>query len=427
MSSKYHIVCKKCGATIGDFADWFRQDQMCRCGSNYAEVVYDNADYSRLKEIATGNADNFYHYFDYLPLEHRENIVSFGEGAVPIERWQHLERLAHRKYAVDCEVYVYRNDLNSATGTFKDISASLAASVMKEHGIQEFTLASTGNAATSYSTYLAKAGIRFTIFMPSFVDKDTVKAIRKTGQNLQVSTGDYGAAKKEAANYHDQQHVMISAGNIDPMRIESKRTMVFEYMRQLGGMPDVFVQAVAGGTGPIALYKGFNEIAPTFPEYKLPRMILAQQDLCDPMVRAWENATANGFPEGWQNNYEALHDVTTRISILTAANPGMYPVVAPMVKESGGTFVRVAERELPRYGRQIYLHRGVHLGPAAVVCYAGFLEALRQGQIKSGDRVVLNTGEGAARARWFTKLSQRARRNDTLSRQERRAVRRHNK
>jgi threonine synthase len=424
MSQKYHLVCKKCGKNIGDFDDWFRQDQKCTCGSNYAEVVYDNLDYHKLDQLTKGDAKSLYQYFDFLPLEHRENIVSFGEGAVPIERWQHLERIAKRKYGVDCQVFVYRNDLNGATGTFKDISASLAASVMKEHGIKEFTLASTGNAAISFSTYLAKAGIKFTIFTPAFADPDTLKAIRKTGQNLVVSNGNYGAAKKEAADYHEKYHVLISAGNIDPLRIEAKRTMVFEYMRQLGGMPDVFMQAVAGGTGPIALEKGFREIAPYYPDLKMPRMILVQQDLCDPMVRAWEKAQATGFPENFQNDFTALTDIKTRISILTAANPGMYPLVAPMVKASGGTFVRVKEAELPRYGRNIRLHRHIDMGPASVVCYAGFFEALRQGQIHNGDRVVLNTGEGATRARWFTALSLHARQDQTVSRQERRKARR---
>ena len=45
-----------------------------------------------------------------------------------------LKRLqtAKDKYGVDCKVYMYRNDLNGGTGSFKDVSGSLAASAMKE-------------------------------------------------------------------------------------------------------------------------------------------------------------------------------------------------------------------------------------------------------------------------------------------------------
>lgn len=404
---KYQLVCKKCGKVIGDFATWFQQDQKCSCGSTHAEVEYGDEVYQQMKETRWselhGNSANEL-YFDFLPLMHRENIVTRGEGAIPIERWEHMERFARDHHGIDCQVFVYRNDLNGGSGTFKDISAALAASVMKEHDVKGYCLASTGNAASAYATYLHAAGIPCHVFSPQSLDPDTVRFIHQQGQPLHISNGNYGVAKKEAADFHEQEHVMISAGNIDPLRVEAKRTMVFEFLRQLGGMPDVFMQAVAGGTGPIALEKGIRDLRKVMPEAKMPRMVLAQQDLCDPMVRAWEKAVANQFPEGYEHDFEALKYVTTRIAILTAANPGMYPLVAPMVRQSGGTFVRVKEAELPAYGKEMLCERNVLMGPAAMVCYAGFYEALKQGAIRNGDRVVLNTGEGCERAQWYKLL-----------------------
>lgn len=397
---KYEIVCCKCGKVTASFADWFAADQKCSCGCTRAEVRYPEAPYGKLREIASGEAESFYKYFDFLPLERRENVVSCGEGAIPLERWSSLEDFA-RENGVDCKVYVYRNDLNGGTGTFKDISASLASSVMKEQGVKEYCLASTGNAGTSFATYLAKAGVKFSCFSPSFVDRDTAQTIRATGQNLVISEGDYGAAKAEAARLHSEKGVLISSGNTDPLRIESKRTMVFEFLRQLGGMPSVYMQAVAGGTSPIALEKGFREIQPYFPEEGMPRMLLVQQDECDPMVTAWEKAEREGFPEGWETRYEAKKNVHTHIGILTAANPGNFPILAPMVRKSGGSFIRIEEASLPEYGRRMLGEGGVLMGPASVVCYAGFFKAVLRGLIHDGDTVVLNCGEGAERAAWF--------------------------
>lgn len=399
---KYKLVCKKCGHEIDSFATWFKDDQKCcKCGSGYAEVQYPEADYSKLKELTKGEAENFYKYFDFLPIEHRENVVTCGEGAIPMERWEHMEKCAKDKYGIDCKVWMYRNDLNGGTGTFKDVSASLAASAMKENGIKEYCLASTGNAGLAYATYLAKAGVKFTCFSPSFVDPKTIERMRATGQNIVVSKGNYGDAKAEAANYHKENKVLMSPGNIDPLRVDSKRTIVFECLRQIGYVPSVYMQAVAGGTSPIALYKGVKEIQPTFPEVKMPRMLLVQQDECDPMVNAWEWATENNFPEGFENHYEAKKNVKTRIGILTAANPGNYPIVAPMVKESKGTFLRVKEAELPSYGKQMKEQTGVLMGPASLVCYAGFYRALEKGLIKNGDSVLLNCGEGTKCSQWF--------------------------
>lgn len=398
---KYQLVCKKCGAVIGDFAQWFANDQSCKeCGSTHAEISY-NVDYSKLSELYKSKPESFWHYIDFLPLNDEKNIVSCGEGAIPIEHWDFLDKFAKEKYGIDCKAYVYRNDLNGGTNTFKDVAASMAASVFKENGVKEYCLASSGNTATAYSKYLAKAGIKFDIFVPECVCKDTVEEIRSWKQNLQVCTGDYGAAKKVAANFHKENKVMISAGNIDPIRVEAKKTMVFEFMRQLGQMPDVYVQAVAGGTGPIAVDKGVREVCKFFPEIKLPRMVLVQQDTCDPMVQGWENAVANNFPEGYEKQYPVIENPQTKVSILSAGNPGMFPIVAPIVRKSDGTFVRVKESELVDYARIAKNEKNVYFGPAGAVCFAGFFKALEEGKIRNGETVLINTGEGAARAKDF--------------------------
>ncbi|MBO4307802.1 MAG: pyridoxal-phosphate dependent enzyme [Bacteroidales bacterium] len=401
---KYQIRCKKCGKVIGDFATWFQQDQKCECGSGYAEVEYTEPQVMPSNPPQNESYQDY--YFGMLPIECRENIVSFGEGLIPMERWDNLEAYAREK-GVDCKVYVYRNDLNKGTGSFKDISAALAATVLKEKGVKEYCLASTGNAGVAFATYCAKAGIKFTEFAPNCIDADTVKAIEKVGQPVVISKGGYGDAKTEAANYHKENNVLISGGNTDPLRIESKRLLVFECLRQMGQLPTVYMQAVAGGTSPLAFEKGFRDLVSqesSKADYKLPRMILVQQDECDPMVTAWEKATAAAFPEGWEQQYEAKKDIKTRIGILTAANPGNYPLVAPLVRRSGGTFLRVEEAELPRYGKEMKKNRGVLLGPASMVCYAGFFQAVDKGEIKNGDVVLLNTGEGCGRASWFRDL-----------------------
>lgn len=400
---KYQLRCKKCGKVIGGFATWFKQDQQCACRSNYAEVEY--LEPQRLPSQAPATESYQDHYFDMLPLEKRENVVSYGEGLIPIERWENLEAYAKGK-GIDCKVYVYRNDLNRGSGSFKDISAALAASVLKEQGIKNYCLASTGNAGVAFATYLAKAGITFTEFAPNCIDPDTVKAIKKTGQPIVISKGGYGDAKAEAANFHKENKVLISIGNTDPLRIESKRLVVFECLRQLGQLPTVYLQAVAGGTSPLAFEKGFRDLVAMTGDTSLqmPRMMLVQQDECDPMVTAWEKAVAAGFPEGWEQQYEAKKNLRTRIGILTAANPGNYPLVAPLVRRTGGTFIRVKEAELPRYGKEMEQSRALLLGPASMVCYAGFFQAVDKGGIKQGDVVLLNTGEGCDMAQWFKAL-----------------------
>lgn len=282
---KYHLVCVKCQSIVNDFSDWFALNQECpKCGSKHAEVNY-NADYTQLEKLYTEKPDSFFHYFDFLPLCNKENIVTYKEGAVPIETWDFLEKYAKEKHGIDCHVLVYRNDLSGGTQTFKDVAAALGASIFKENGIKNFCVASSGNTATAYSKYLAAAGIKFTVFVPECVDKDTIAEIKSHKQDIHIVKGDYAYAKKMAAEFHAKNKVLMSAGNIDPIRVESKRTMVFEFMRQLGKMPDVYIQAVSGGTGPIAIDKCVRELEKHDLAVPLPRMLLVQQDKCDPMVQ----------------------------------------------------------------------------------------------------------------------------------------------
>lgn len=400
---KSQLKCVKCGYISPGFAAWFEQDQTCpKCGSKHSEAEY-QADYTQLEALYKQGADSFWHYFDFLPLENRDNIISCKEGAIPIESWDFLEDFAREHYGIECRALVYRNDLNGGTQTFKDVAGSMAASLFKEHGVKQYCIAFTGNTATAYAKYLSLAGVAFKVFVPAGANEDSVQEILGFGQEVVRSQGDYARAKQEAADYARQNKVLISAGNFDPIRVEAKKTMVFEFMRQLSKMPEVYIQAVAGGTGPIAIDKGVREIEKYYPEVVLPRMLLVQQDLCDPMVQAWEQAVKEGFPENYHKNYPVIDNPQTKVSILSTGNPGMYPVIAPIVRKTGGSFLRISEASLPALAREVYDQQGVLLGPASIVCLAGFYRALEEKRIHQGDTVLINCGEGMQRAAAFHK------------------------
>jgi threonine synthase len=402
MQNKYHLRCIGCGYITQDFQAWFSQNQLCpKCGSKHSEINY-SADYAKLPELFQGEPRNFWHYFDFLPLEKKENIVTCNEGAIPLERWDFLENFAKEKYRLDVQIHVYRNDLNGGTGTFKDIAASMAASLFKEHGIEQYCIASTGNTATAYGKYLAMAGVNAAIFMPENAEQLSQAEIASYGQQVYRVQGDYSYAKKLAADYSQQNKVLISAGNIDPIRIESKRTMVFEWLRLLGKMPDVYVQAISGGTGPLALDKAVRELKPHFPEVELPRMLMVQTDKCDPMVQAWENAKAQNFPEGFEKNYPIIENPQTSISILATGNPATYPLIAKLMQRCNGNFIRVLESKTVDMARLTAFEQKIHIGPASAVCLLGLLKALENGEIANGETVLVNMGEGSKRSPDFT-------------------------
>ncbi|MCF0166936.1 MAG: pyridoxal-phosphate dependent enzyme [Bacteroidales bacterium] len=395
MSAKYRLICTQCGHDCGTFDQWFAGGQKCpKCGCARAEAEYS----APIPAPQKASTDSFLQkYFDILPLESRENIVSMGEGCVPIERYESLEKWALEECGVNCEIHLVRNDLSGGTGSFKDPAAAMGASLLKEHKAKRYCIASTGNSATAFACYLAKAGVACTVFTPKDASPDSIAQIRAYGQECVVVDGNYGAAKAAAANAAAENGWLICGGNTDPIRIEGKRTFVYELLEHFDGrMPDYYFQAVAGGTMPIALDKGARELASKGVKVDLPRIMLVQQDLCDPMVQAWEKAVKTGFPEGWEKDYPSI-EPQTKISILSAGTPGMYPIVAPIVRKSGGTFIRIKESEVVPQGREIWRSSGIEFGPASIVCIMGLIKALRDGLIENGSKVLLNPGEGCSR------------------------------
>ncbi len=403
MGQKFHFVCRSCGYEIDGFEEWFAHGQKCpKCGDNKIYTVY-HTDKQKLKKLVKPNQKptSIWHYFDFLPLNNKENIITEGEGVSPMERWEFFEKFAREKYGLNIQVIVNRNDLSPATHTFKDKGASLAASVLKEHGIKEYVVASTGNTATAFAYYLAKANISLTVFIPEDALDENAAHIGALGQKVCIVKGDYARAKQVAKEYAKKYGILISGGNLDPLRLEAKKTQAFEMLRQLGRIPDVYIQAISGGTSPFALEKAFLDFEDTNILGKMPRLLLCQGNHCAPQAEAWEKAKERGFPEGWEYDYPIYQNPKAIVPTLATGNPVLYPFMARLVKKTGGEIFPVMEEIATDIARLVAYEKTLRIGPASAVALLGFFEALHRGYIKDGEMVYINMGEGYERAYTF--------------------------
>ncbi len=398
--SKFTLECKSCQAITKDMSEWFSAGQKCHsCGKNHVYVRYSEP-IETIKNLISKErkSESVFDYFDFLPLKHRDNIVSSGEGIIPVQNWTFLEEYAKKTYGITCKVNVYRNDMNPGTGTFKDVAASVTASVLKENGIKQFAVASTGNIATAFAYYLAKAGISLAVFIPQEALMSNEAEISSYGQKVFRVKGDYAEAKRIAAEYSKKYGILISGGNIDPMRVEAKKTMVFEWLKQMDAFPTVYVQALSGGTGPIAIDKAIDDIKDLNLISSYPRYIMVQPDACNPMALAWEKAKQNHFPEGWLNDYPIIEAPTTKVPTLATGNPATYPIIAELVKKSKGEIISFEEEKILSLARLVAYETKVRIGPASSIALGGFFKSLKEGLIKNGDVVLINLGEGVRRA-----------------------------
>jgi threonine synthase len=237
--------------------------------------------------------------------------------------------------------------------------------------------------------------------MPQDALKENFVNIGMLGQKVYVVKGDYAYSKKVAVEYAKKHKLLITLGNLDPLRLESKKTTAFELIRQLGKMPDVYIQAVSGGTAPLAIKKAFNDFGDTGWLGKMPRMLFCQGNYCAPQVHAWKKAVANNFPEGWEFDYPIYENPKTLVPTIATGNPGLYPLLGKMVKETNGDYFEVKEEMAVDMARLVAYEKAVKMGPASAIALLGFVEALKNNSLKDDETVFINTGEGVRRALSF--------------------------
>jgi threonine synthase len=168
----------------------------------------------------------------------------------------------------------------------------------------------------------------------------------------------------------------------EPYRIEGKKTMGLELAEQLGwDVPDAIFYPTGGGTGLIGMWKAFDELEKIgFIGGKRPRMIAVQAAGCAPMVRAFEAGHEHALR--WEN----AQTVAAGIRVPQAIGDFL---VLRAVRDSGGFAIAVDDDAITAALGEVSREEGLLLCPEGAATYAAYKQAVAQGRISAGGRVVL--------------------------------------
>jgi len=342
-------------------------------------------------------------YWDLLPLQDPANVLSMGEGGTALIHAANLGMMLGRRH-----IYV-KDERQGPTGSFKDRQASLAVSVMKEQGITEAVVASTGNVAISYSAYSALAGIKLWAFLTSTVPADKMREVALYGSEVIKVTGTYDQTKQVAADFAVRKGLHLDLGIKSFAAKESMKTVAFEMAEQLGAIlvgdvragrqffqpfllpdqpppvfraPDWYVQAVSGGLGPVGVWKGFNELHHMGLIDRLPKLACIQAEGCAPMV--------NSFRKGLETA-EPVINPQTLITTVATGFPGLaYTYLRQIILDHGGVFEAVGDDEAFRAMHVMAKMDGISMEPASGLAFAGLFKMVSAGLVKPDDVVVVN-------------------------------------
>ncbi len=375
-SKKIDLKCTSCG-TITPYSQLLSECPNCGAKILQAEYNLDLLSQSDWQQQISTREANLWRYRELLPVLDPKNIVSLGEGYTPLTRARRLGEKMGLK-----NLYL-KDERQGPTGSFKDRQASVAISVMKERGIKELVLASTGNVAIAYSAYAARAGIKLWVFFPKLVPAEKIREAAVCGAEIIKIDGTYDEAKAAAADFAQSKNLFLDAGIKTFAGVESMKTMAFEIAEQLQWQsPDWYFQGVSGGMGPIGVAKGFEELAAIGLADLVPAIGLIQSAGCAPMVNAFKNRQPKATP---------VENPQTAIATLATGNPGRaYELLYDILQENGGAMEVATDEEAYEMTRLLATTEGISVEPATAVTFAGLMKLARSGWIEPDEVVVVN-------------------------------------
>lgn len=358
-----------------------------KCGETIVEARYDLGQIDPRSWVAElrQRPATLWRYHEVLPIYNLRNVVTLKEGGTPLLKSEALGAALGLK-----NLYI-KDERQGPTGSFKDRQATVAISALREMGVEEAVVASTGNVAIAYAAYAARAGIKLWTFFPRLTPNDKMRETALYGAEIIKTTGNYDQTKVLAAKFAEAKGLFLDRGIKSVAAIEAMKTMAYEIAEQLGNeldggqrlrAPDWFLQSVSGGMGPIGVGKGFREMIDFGLVDKMPAFGLVQSAGCAPMVEAFERGQRVATP---------VEISTTIIATLATGSPGRaYELLYDYVQEHGGTFVSATDEEAFNAIRVVARHDGLSVEPATGVMFAGLFKMVRQGIIHPDEVVVVN-------------------------------------
>jgi threonine synthase len=327
------------------------------CGGQWLDATYEYESLApKWPERIAARPFSLWRYWELLPLRDESNILTIGEGGTPLLHATNLGLMLGRP-----NIYV-KDERQGPTGSFKDRQAALAISYMKEQGITEAVVASTGNVAISYSAYSALAGIKLWAFLTSSVPADKMREVALYGSEVIKVTGTYDQTKQVAADFAQRKGLHLDRGLKSFAAKESMKTVAYEIAEQLGWRldgegssqykgsvyppihhatlpkfraPDWYVQAVSGGLGPVGVWKGFLELQQMGLIDRIPKLACIQASGCAPMVNSFKRNLEIAEP---------VRNPQTLITTVATGDPGQaYTYLRKVILEHGGLFEAVTD------------------------------------------------------------------------------------
>ncbi len=340
----------------------------CKCGG----LLNIDFKYKFSTKAITDRPRSIWRYREALPIFDDKNIVTLDEGFTPL-----------LPVDINGKPVLMKQDQLMPTGSFKDRGASVLISKVKELGIKQVIIDSSGNAGSAVAAYCNRAHVKCDVYAPAHTSPAKLTQIINLGAQLIKIDGSREdtaqAALVAAKNSHYASHYW------NPFFMHGTKTFAFEVWEQLGwDVPDTIILPVGNGTILLGAHIGFSELYHQDLIRKTPKIIAVQSAGCAPLVKAFKN----NLPE-----IPEVPKSTTIAEGIAINRPVRGKQIINAVKQTDGDFIEVTDDEIETALKEIS-SKGFCIEPTAAATVAGITKYLAQASNEE-NIVAAFTGHGA--------------------------------
>ncbi|MGQ4833641.1 MAG: threonine synthase [Candidatus Asgardarchaeia archaeon] len=356
----WKLICSSCGA---EYEINKRIWKCPECGG-ILDVVNDDLVFperSKLKE----RKKTLWRYYEALPVDF-QNRVSFCEGFTP---------LVKSKTFSSNHVF-FKLDYLFPTGSFKDRGATIAVTKMREIGVSEFSMDSSGNAGAAFAAYSARAKIVANIFVPAKTSEEKIMQIRMYGANIIKVKGTKEIVTQKAMEFGEKTY--YAGHQTNPFFIEGLKTFFYEIMEQNNwNTPDVLVIPVGVGTIILGVFKAIEEFKSLEMIDYTPRIYAVQLENCSPIYDLF-----------YSKNTLKLDECTSSIAEgIAIPNPKRKEQIVRAIKETDGDVILVNDTDSIN-AMHLIAKEGLFVEPTSATVVAAIKKLIEEGKIDKNEKIV---------------------------------------
>jgi len=265
---------------------------------------------------------------------------------------------------------VFKLEYLMPSGSFKDRGTYVTFAKLKDEGIDEVSLDSSGNAAISLALYGRSEGIKTHIFIPEDIGEGKKRVLDDLASEVHEISGTRMEVHEKAMGFEDARYV---SHWYNPFFLEGTKISAYE----VGETQEVDRVLVPTGSGTLFLgmYKGFFELSSLGVVDKVPKMIAVE---------------AKG--------YESLGETSGKKSELSSGveiiEPPRTDQMRDVLEKTAGFSTSIDDDRIERAKEEL-LSMGFLVETTSALAYAAFLDLLEKEEFDEEERVLIPlTGSG---------------------------------